>query len=133
MSEAIKVVGRPWQPGQSGNPNGRPVGARGRFSERFVNDIADAWGKYGAAIVEQMATTEPVRFAELCARLIPKDVQVSLTARLPGNLEPDEWTALLELLGAVRTALPGDQRKPGEIAQLVTEALRLHSAKLIEN
>jgi hypothetical protein len=131
MSEAIKVVGRPWRPGESGNPNGRPVGARGRFSERFVSDICDAWHKYGAAIVERMATEEPIRFAELCARLIPKDVQLTLQTRLPGNLEAEEWSALLELLGAVRTALPGD-RKPGEIAALVTEALRLHSAKLIE-
>ena len=79
-----------------------------------------------------MVQNDPSRFAELCGRLIPKDVQVSLSGRLPGNLEPDDWQAMLELLGAVRTALPGDDRRPGEIAQLVTDALRLHSAKLIE-
>ena len=121
-----------WQPGQSGNPAGRPLGARNRFSEAFVGDIAAAWEKHGAGVVERVLRNEPARFLEVCGRLIPKDVQVSLSARIPGNLEPDDWQAMLELLGAVRTALPGDDRKPGEIAQLVTEALRLHGAKMIE-
>jgi hypothetical protein len=39
-----RVNGRMWQAGESGNPHGRPVGARGRFSERFVADLATAWG-----------------------------------------------------------------------------------------
>jgi hypothetical protein len=36
------IVDKPWRfkPGQSGNPTGRPPGARGRFSEAFVNDVA---------------------------------------------------------------------------------------------
>jgi len=78
---------RKWQPGQIGNPNGRPVGSRGRFTEQFVSDIAAAWHRHGSEIVEEMATKERMRFAELCARLIPKDVQLSLTARLPGGLD----------------------------------------------
>ena len=121
-----------WVPGASGNTAGRPVGTRNRFSEKFVNDVAAVWDEHGASVLEQMVRNEPARFAELCGRLIPKDVQVSLSARLPGNLEPDDWQAMLELLGAVRTALPGDGRKPGEIAALVTDALRLYSAKLVE-
>ena len=121
-----------WKPGESGNKLGRPIGTRNRFSEKFVGDIAAAWDKHGAGVIERMVRNEPARFAELCGRLIPKDVQVSLSTRMPGNLEPDDWQAILELLGAVRTALPGDGRKPGEIAALVTDALRLYSAKLVE-
>ena len=121
-----------WQPGQSGNPAGRPLGARNRFSEAFVGDIAAAWEKHGTDVVERVLRNEPARFLEVCSRLIPRDVSVTLSARMPGNLEPDDWSALLELLGAVRTALPGDDRKPGEIAALVTDALRLYSAKQVE-
>lgn len=134
MSEAIKAVGRPWKPGKSGNPNGRPVGARGRFSERFVSDISDAWAKHGAAIVEQMATTEPIRFAELCARLIPKDVQISLSDRLPGNLSPDDWSVVMEVLQAVKGAVPNvDERQAGEVLQLTLDAIRAHSAKVVDS
>jgi hypothetical protein len=39
--EIRRVNGRMWQPGESGNPTGRPVGARGRFSQRFV--AAQRW------------------------------------------------------------------------------------------
>ena len=61
-----------------------------------------------------------------------KDVQISLQARLPGGLDEPDWAALLELLSAVKAALPNDERKPGEIAELVTEALRSHQAPMID-
>ena len=118
-----------FQPGVSGNPLGRP---RTRLTDKFVQDLAATWEKHGAKILEGMAKKAPIQLAELCSRLIPKDVSVTLQQRLPGNLEPDEWAAMVELLGAIKSQLPGDDRKPGEIAQLVTEALRLHSAKLVE-
>jgi hypothetical protein len=121
-----------WQPGQSGNPAGRGVGTRNRFSEKFVSDIAAVWDQHGAKILETMASEEPARFAELCGRLIPRDVQVSLQTRMPGGLEPDDWQAIVELLSAVKAALPNDQRKPGEIAELVLEALRSHQAPMID-
>jgi hypothetical protein len=122
---------RPWQQGQTGNPNGRPT-ARSRLTEHFIADVSDTWSEHGAAILKRMATKEPTRFADLCSRLIPRDVQLTLQQRLPGNLEPDEWAAMVELLGAIKSQLPGDDRKPGEIAALVTDALRLHGAKVVE-
>jgi hypothetical protein len=122
-----------WKPGQSGNLNGRPVGARGRFTEQFVSDIAAAWHKHGAGIVEQMASTEPMRFAELCARLVPKDVSLTLSARLPGNLEPEDWQLALEAFQAIRDAMPdANRRQPGEVLAYVRGAIEAHGARLID-
>jgi hypothetical protein len=128
-----KVIGRPWRPGESGNPNGRPVGARGRFTEKLAADVAEAWRKHGAGIVDLMATQEPMRFAELCARLMPKDVSLTLQQRLPGGLEADDWALALEVFQAVRDALPnaGDQQ-PGQVLTFVRDTIRSHSAQLIE-
>ena len=36
-----------WRPGQSGNPNGRPVGARQTFSAGFHRDLAEVWQAHG--------------------------------------------------------------------------------------
>ena len=39
----LVVNGRMWQPGQSGNPNGRQVGSRSAFSAGFTRDLAEVW------------------------------------------------------------------------------------------
>ena len=59
---ARHVNGRMWQPGESGNRHGRPVGARGRFSERFVADLTTAWEQYGEAALAEKAKLYPDRF-----------------------------------------------------------------------
>jgi Family of unknown function (DUF5681) len=109
-----------WHQGQSGNPNGRPISSRNRLTEQFLADVSATWHQHGAAILDKMAKDEPFRFDDLYSRLVPKDVQLTLESPLPGNLEPADWQAMLELLGAVKTAMPDDRSSPREIAQFVT-------------
>jgi Family of unknown function (DUF5681) len=118
-----------WKPGQSGNLNGRPLGTRNKLSETFVRDVSATWEKQGAAILEKMATDEPARFAELCGRLIPRDVSVTLQTRLPGGLEADDWQIALDCFGAIRQALPDAAiRQPGEVLNFVLDAIRAHDS-----
>ena len=59
---------------------------------------------------------------------------MSLSARLPGGLEADDWQMALAVFGAVREALPdANKRAPGEVLNFVLDAIRSHDAKLIEN
>jgi hypothetical protein len=133
MNEPKRVIGKPWQPGESGNPGGRPIGARGRFSEQMIGDIARSWSTHGPAALEKMAKTDNTRYVEICSRLIPKDVALTVHQRLPGNLEPTDWAVVMEVVDAVRQAIPdAGQRQPGEVMQHVLEALRSHDAQLIE-
>jgi len=132
-TDVARTRGGQWAPGVSGNPQGRGVGVRNKFSETFVSDVAATWAKYGASVLEKMATGESARFAEMCSRLIPRDVQVSLSARMPGGLEPDDWQHMVAVAAAIKTALPDDTRQPSDVLNFVLEAIRAHSAKpLIE-
>lgn len=132
MQGTEKQLAARWKPGQSGNPAGRPIGARQRFADAFVGDVAATWEKHGTGVLDKMAQDEPVRFAELCGRLIPRDLQVTLAARMPGNLEPEDWHLVTTILEAIRTALPDvNQRQPGEVMAFVLDAIRAHSSQLI--
>lgn len=120
-----------WQPGESGNPNGRP--ARARLTEQFISDLSTTWGQHGAKVLQELATKQPGQFAALAAKLVPQDVQLTLEARLPGNLDPADWSIVLEVMGAIKQALPdANSRDPGEVTNHVLEALRTHDAKVIE-
>ena len=130
---ARHVNGRMWQPGESGNRHGRPVGARGRFSERFVTDLTTAWEQHGETALAETAKLYPDRFVAIASHLIPKDVSVSLTARLPANLDATDWQMLIETLDAIKQCLPdAGQRQPGEVMRYVLEAIRLANAPTIE-
>ena len=96
--------------------------------------MSASWERHGAQILEGMVKREPTRFADLCSRLIPKDVAISIEQRLPGGLSPDDWQLMLEVMGAIKQALPtANQQQPGEVMQYVLEALNAHSAPLIED
>jgi hypothetical protein len=83
--------------------------------------------------MRQTAQLEPAKFVAICASLIPKDVQVSLSARLPGNLEADDWQLVMAVMEAVRTALPNaNQQSPSAVLEFVLDAIRQADAKLID-
>ena len=53
-----------WKPGQSGNPNGRPVGTRQAFSAGFLKDLAEVWQEHGRDTMLHTAKTQPATFFE---------------------------------------------------------------------
>jgi hypothetical protein len=74
-TEVRSVVGRPFKPGQSGNPKGRPVGSRVKLEEIFVADMVEAWRIHGKSALERTAEKEPAKFAQIAASVLPKQTQ----------------------------------------------------------
>ena len=78
-----------WKPGQSGNLNGRPVGVRNQFTMAFVQDLRDVWQEVGKETMVKTAKNQPEAFFATCARILPKDVAISIEQQFPGKpLEP---------------------------------------------
>src|SRR5262245_34325714 len=97
-----------------------------------MRDLARVWAKCGADTIEKVAADDPSRFFAVASTLIPKDVSISIEQRLPGNLSPDDWSIVLEVMSAVKQVVPdANSRAPGEVLQLVASALRAHDAKVI--
>jgi hypothetical protein len=59
-----KVRGRPFNPGESGNPLGRPVGSRNQFSAAFIGDMQASWAQHGPALAWTMRKSPSAPISE---------------------------------------------------------------------
>ena len=66
-----------YRPGQSGNPNGRPRGARNRLAGELLEALADDFSQHGVAAVEKVRQTDPTAYLRIVTGLMPKEVIVA--------------------------------------------------------
>src|SRR5947199_8163513 len=100
MDAIVKYPNR-WPAGISGNPNGRPMGSRTAFSAAFLRDLGEVWAEHGKRAIEHTAKASPEVFFATAARLLPKDVAISIQAQSPA-LDAND----LAVLRAIRDAIP---------------------------
>src|SRR4051812_21906164 len=68
---------RPWKPGQSGNPHGRPKASREMLGNRFIDALSEVFQKKGKAAINKLADHDPATFVRVCASLMPKELLIS--------------------------------------------------------
>lgn len=66
-----------FKPGQSGNPGGKPVGARNRLNGYFMNCLADDFEKHGSTALINARTQDPMGYIKAIASLMPKQIEAS--------------------------------------------------------
>ena len=93
-----------FKPGTSGNPGGKPAGARNRLTSKFVHALLDDFEEHGKSAIELARAEDPLGYVKVVASLLPK--QVEQTQPLE-DLTDAELVAGIALLRARLTGAPG--------------------------
>ena len=120
-----------WKKGQSGNPAGRPVGSRQKLADSFLKDLEADWSKNGEATLPLARMADPMRYAQMVASILPKDVQVSVSQSDASGADMLAWPIMREALTAISGAI-GDGAKPEDVIAVMVDAVRGHFAKVID-
>lgn len=67
----------PWKKGESGNPAGRPRGARSKLTEAFLSALAEDFEQNGIAAVQSARANNPGEYLRVIAGVVPKQVEGS--------------------------------------------------------
>lgn len=95
---AKQQIGRPFAPGQSGNPSGRPKGSRNKLQEDFLKDVLEAWENSGKAAITEMIADKPGDFVKMVAGLMPKEATLNINDH--SEMSDDEVTERVRQLAA---------------------------------
>jgi hypothetical protein len=68
---------------------------RTQFTNKFLADLAEAWEQNGKAALTIMFHEEPSKFVQVCAALMPRQVELDASGPL-AELTEEELQALME-------------------------------------
>ena len=84
---------KPWQPGQSGNPAGRPKGSRHKLAEEFLRALQSDFVEHGEATIQAVRKTKPDQYLKVIASIMPREIDVKVSTT--DELADDELAALI--------------------------------------
>lgn len=97
--------GRPFAPGQSGNPAGRPKGAKNRLTDCFLSALSEDFATYGADAIAELRRSDVATYLKLIAVILPKDL-IAQREQEPSidwdNITMDEFEKILKEIQRIR-------------------------------
>lgn len=110
-----RVIGRPFEKGKSGNPAGRPKGARNKLGEAFLNDFLNDWEENGSDAIKTMREERPHEYVKVAASILPKEMNVKISEF--DELTDDQLDSRInQLADALKLEIGVGQASEGEAA-----------------
>src|SRR5262245_2251861 len=104
---------RPFQPGQSGNPKGRPKGARNRLGTQFLEALEADFNKFGPQAIALVREKKPEVYIKVVADLLPKEANINVEA---GEAFVNLWRSISDGLGEeLADSLDAEQEQPAPV------------------
>ena len=87
---------KPFKPGQSGNPKGRPKGARNRLGTQFLEALEADFNTFGPQSIALVREKKPEVYIRVVADLLPKEANINVEA---GEAFVQLWRKISDGLG----------------------------------
>jgi hypothetical protein len=131
-AEIRKPRGRPFEPGRSGNPNGRPKGSRNRIA-RAVQELIDGQAEaLGAKAIEKALEGDSNMLRALLSRIVPAQRARTVELELPNIETAAEARAASTAVLAACTRGEISPAEASEILALIATLVRIIEATDLE-
>ena len=104
-----------WQPGQSGNPKGRPLGSRNKLNEKFILALHDDFEKHGPAVIAEVREKRPEMYLKVIASVLPRELHFKSANAFDG-ISDEELDHTLESIRRILAARAPISHPAGEPA-----------------
>src|SRR5262245_60130229 len=102
-----------FKPGQSGNPKGRPKGARNRLGTQFLEALEADFNKFGPQAIALVREKKPEVYSKVVADLLPKEANINVEA---GEAFVNLWRSISDGLGEeLADSLDAEQEQPAPV------------------
>ncbi len=103
---------RPFSPGQSGNPGGKPVAARNKLQGDFVRRLAEDFERFGIYAIARCRRNDPAQYLRVIGALMPKEIELKRPLDEITDEQLDAAAATIRAILAAQGNGNGDDRTP---------------------